>query len=270
MRGIVAFIILTGLLVAPPILAQDSALWQKSTLHQIIQNRELRVGVEPGYKPFEMEDTQGKLIGFDIDIARMMAKAMGVKLKIVRLDWNGMLPGLLTKQFDIIISGMTITSERNLWINFSDTYLAVGQTVLIRSAHKTRVKSYKDLNMKKYLVATKQGTTAQDTIKTKMPKARVQLFDTEAAAVAALRKGEIDAFVYDLPFNALVFQRQPQGIALLDTPFTYERLGWGIRKGDPDFLNWLNHFLDQIKADGTLDTAQRKWFKSTDWYSQVK
>lgn len=270
MRANVAFIILTGLLLSPPAVAQDSALWQKSTLHQIIKNRELRVGLEPGYEPFEMEDKRGRLIGFDIDIAEKMAKAMGVKLKIVRLDWNGILPGLLTNQFDIIISGMTITSERNLWINFSDAYLAVGQTVLIRSAHKSRVKSYKDLNMKKYLVATKQGTTAQDAIKAKMPNARVRLFDTEAAAVEALRKGEVDAFVYDRPFNALVFQRKPQGLALLDTPFTYERLGWGIRKGDPDFLNWLNHFLDQIKADGTLEAAQKKWFKSTDWYSQLK
>ena len=270
MRGTVAFIILIGLIVAPPAGAQDNALWQKSTLHQIIKNGELRVGVEPGYEPFEMEDKQGKLMGFDIDIAQMMAKAIGVKLKFVRLDWNGILPGLLTNQFDIIISGMTITSERNLWINFSDTYLAVGQTVLIRSAHKARVKSYDDLNMKKYLVATKQGTTAQDAIKAKMPKARVQLFDTEAAAVEALRKGDVDAFVYDLPFNALVFQRKPQGLALLETPFTYERLGWGVRKGDPDFLNWLNHFLDQIKADGTLDAAHKKWFKSTEWYGQVK
>lgn len=270
MRGTLALIILTGLLAAPSAGAQDNALWQKSTLHQIIKRGELRVGLEPGYAPFEMEGKDGELMGFDLDIARKMAKAMGVKLKIVRLDWNGILPGLLTNQFDIIISGMTITSERNLWINFSDAYLAVGQTALVRSGYKARVKSYKDLNMKKYLVATKQGTTAQDAIKQKLPNARVQLFDTEAAAVEALRKGEVDAFVYDLPFNALVYQRKPQGLVFLDKPFTYERLGWGVRKGDPDFLNWLNHFLDQIKADGTLDASQKKWFKSTDWHTKVK
>ena len=94
---------------------------------QVIKNGELRVGLEPGYAPFEMVAKDGGVIGFDVDLAQTMADEMGVKLKIVKLDWNGMLPGLLTDQFDIIISGMTITPQRNLWINFADPYMTVGQ-----------------------------------------------------------------------------------------------------------------------------------------------
>jgi polar amino acid transport system substrate-binding protein len=123
--------------------ANDTNLWQRSTLNQVIKNGELRVGLEPGYAPFEMLNTQKKVIGFDVDIAEAMAKAMGVKLRIVKLDWNGILPALLTNQFDIIISGMTITPQRNLWINFSEPYMTVGQTILIGKKLRRKIKSYR-------------------------------------------------------------------------------------------------------------------------------
>ena len=243
--------------------AEDPDLWQKSTLNEIVRRGELRVGLEPGYMPFEMLDPQnGEVIGFDVDIAHLMAKAMGVRLKIVRLDWSGIMPALLASQFDIVMSGMTITSERNLWVNFSDPYLVVGQTILMRPTLAATVKSYKDLNAPTYLVVTKPGTTALEAVKRHLPLARVQLMESEAAGVAEVRAGRADAFVYDLPFNAVEHARDPAALAFLAQPFTHERIGWAIRKGDPDFLNWLNHFLAQIKGDGRFEERYQRWFKT--------
>ena len=96
--------------------ASDIDLWKSSTLNKILQRGELRIGLDPGYMPFEMKDKNGRLIGYDIDMAKKMAKDMGVKLKIVPTDWDGIIAGLLTDKFDIIMSGMTITQQRNLKI----------------------------------------------------------------------------------------------------------------------------------------------------------
>lgn len=249
---------------------QANEVWQKSTLNQIIKNGELRVGMEPGYAPFEMIAKDKSIIGFDVDIARAMAKAMGVKLKIVKLEWSGILPALLTNQCDIIMSGMTITPERNLYINFAEPYLTVGQTFLLRKKLRRKVKSFKDLNDSRYTVTTKPGTTALKAIKSLIPKANVQLKESEWDAVKEVVEGRADAFVYDLPFNVVAHGQNKRSVVFRSTPFTHERLGWGIRKGDPDFLNWLNHFLAQMKGDGAFDALYRKWFKSTAWVSQLE
>lgn len=249
--------------------AREGDLWRQSTLKRVLERGELRVGLELGYAPFEMKAKDGKIVGFDVDLARSMAEAMGVKLRLVVIDWNGITPALLTDQFDIIMSGMTITPERNLWINFADPYLEVGQTVLLSAKARKRVRSVRQLNAPKYVVVTKSGTTAHAAIKTHLPKAELRLVDTEAAALQQVLDGKAHAFVYDLPYTMVQHARHKRRLGLLPKPFTKERLGWGIRKGDPDFLNWLNHYLAQIKADGTYDAIHQRWFKDRAWMQQV-
>jgi polar amino acid transport system substrate-binding protein len=263
-------LVLLGLLTVVPANANDNTLWQRSTLNQIIKKGELRVGLEPGYAPFEMLNKEKRVVGFDVDIAEEMAKAMGVKLKLIELDWNGILPALLTNQFDIIISGMTITSQRNLWINFTDPYMTVGQTILVRKKLARKIKSYRDLNSSRYTVTTKPGTTGLDAIKRLIPKAKLRLMESEWEAVKEVAEGRIDAFVYDLPFNSVAYARYKNKLGFINKPFTHERLGWGIRKGDPDFLNWLNHFLAQMKVDGRYKAIHTRWFKSASWQDQVE
>ena len=103
-----------------------------------------------------------------------------------------------------------------------------------------------------------------------MPNARVRLFDDEKEGVEEVLAGRADAFVYDLPFNAIQYARHKDKLAFLEAPFTHERLGWGIRKGDPDFLNWLNHFLTQLRGDGRYDMIYERWFKDDSWLSKMQ
>jgi polar amino acid transport system substrate-binding protein len=247
------------------------ALVKQSTLEEILQRGELRVGFEAGYVPFEMTDKKGEFVGFDIDMAKEMAKAMGVKFVPANTAWDGIIPALLTKKFDIIMSGMTITQERNLKINFCDPYIVVGQTILLNKKHEGTVKSYKDLNDPKYIVTSKLGTTGEQATKRMIPKATYKSFETETEAALEVVNGKADAYVYDQP-NCVVFMAE-QGkdkLIFLDEPFTYEPLAWAVRKGDPDFLNWLNNFLRQYKNDGRYEVLYNKWIKSTDWYANVK
>ncbi len=246
-------------------------LVKQSTLEQILQRGELRVGFEAGYMPFEMTDKNGNFVGFDIDIAKEMAQALGVKFVPVNTAWDGIIPSLITEKFDIIMSGMTVTQERNLKINFADPNIVVGQTILINKKHKGAIKSYKDLNDPKYTITSKLGTTGEQAVKRVIPKATYKSFETEPEAALEVVNGKADAFVYDLPYCVVFMAQQGAGkLIFLDTPFTYEPLAWAVRKGDPDFINWLNNFLKQIKNDGRYDKVYDKWIKNTDWIKDVQ
>ena len=249
--------------------AADSALWEQSTLNQILKRGELRVGLEAGYVPFEMRDRQGNIIGFDVDLAKKMASEMKVKLTFVNTQWDGIIPALLTDKFDILMSGMTITAERNLQVNFAHPYAVIGQTVLLAKRLSGTVKSYHDLDDPRYTIATKLGTTGEIACHRFLPHATLRTYDSESDAAMEVRNGHADAFVYDLPYNAVYAGQYPDSIVHLAEPFTHEPLGWAIRKGDPDFINWLDNFLDQIKADGTYDVLYQRWFLGTAWLKNI-
>ncbi|MGD9808789.1 MAG: transporter substrate-binding domain-containing protein [Deferribacterales bacterium] len=250
--------------------ANDNSLWEKSTLNQILKRGELRVGMEAGYMPFEMKNKKGEIVGFDVDMANELAKEMGVKLVLVNTAWDGIISGLLTDKYDMIMSGMTVTPQRNLQINFADPYIVVGQTILLSSKLKDKVKSYKDLNDPKYTIATKLGVTGDYATKKYMGKAKINLFETELEGAMELKNGKADAFVYDLPYNALFFAQNSNGITFLDQPFTYEPLAWAIRKGDPDFMNFLNNMMKQMRGDGRYQAIYDKWFATDAWLKDIQ
>jgi polar amino acid transport system substrate-binding protein len=266
-----ATLVVIFFLFTPAAVGADIELAKKSTLESILKNGELRVGFEAGYMPFEMTDKKGRFVGFDIDMAKEMAKAMGVKFVPVNTAWDGIIPALITGKFDILMSGMTVTQERNLKVNFANPYIIVGQTILINKKHKNVIKSYKDLNNPKYIVTSKLGTTGEQAVKRLIPKCNYKSFETEPEAALEVVHGKADAFVYDLPYCVVFNAQQGVGkLVFLDQPFTYEPLAWAVTKGDPDFLNWLNNFLSQVKNDGRYERIHNKWIKSTDWYKNVK
>jgi len=241
------------------------------TLSEIQKRGVLRIGMEPGYMPFELTNKKGQIIGFDVDMGKRMAKAMGVKLEIVSTAWDGIIPALLTGKFDLIASGMTLTQQRNLTVNFATPYILIGQSILIKKELADTVKSYKDLNDAKYTVASKLGTTGEQATKRMIGNAKYISYETEQEGVMELVNGKIDAFIYDLPFNSIAVGQKGVGkIVHLDTPFTKEPLAWAIKRGDADFLNWLNNFMAQVKYDGVYDKIYKKWFQDDAWMKEIQ
>jgi polar amino acid transport system substrate-binding protein len=268
--GMVA-VLVSFFMISTSVLGADIELAKKSTLESILKNGELRVGFEAGYMPFEMTNKKGGFVGFDIDMAKEMAKAMGVKFVPVNTAWDGIIPSLITDKFDIIMSGMTVTQERNLKINFANPYIIVGQSILINKKLKGKINSYKDLNNPKYTVTSKLGTTGEQAVKRLIPKCTYKSFETEPEAALEVVNGKADAFVYDLPYCVVFMAQQGAGkLIFLDKPFTFEPLAWAVKKGDPDFMNWLNNFLNQVKNDGRYDRIYNKWIKSTGWIKDVQ
>ncbi len=267
---LVALFALAFLCVSAPVYADSIDLAKTSTIESIRNSGQLRVGFESGYFPFEMTTKDGKFIGFDIDLAKALAKAMGVKLVPVNTDWAGIIPALVTDKIDIILGGMTITQERNLSVNFCDPYIVIGQAVLLNNKHEGKVKSYKDLNNPKYTIVSRLGTTGEEAIKRMLPKATYKSYEGQVEAAMEVIQGNADAMIYDLPFIEKTHALHGKGKTItLSEPFTYEPLAIAIRKGDPDFLNFLNNFQNQYRGDGRYERSYNKWFKSTDWFDKV-
>lgn len=269
MKKILVFLCLV-LIMTFTAFAKEKDVDRGSALDSIVKSGVLRVGLDPGYMPFEMRDKKGNLIGFDVDLAKDMARSMGVKLEIVTTAWDGIIPALLTGKFDLIMGGMTVTQMRNLRVNFADPYIVVGQTIIINKKLEKTVKSYKDLNSPNYVVSAKLGTTADIAIDKYMPKAEKRQYETEAEAMMEVVNGRIDAFVYDLPPNAIFASQHKDSLVHLHVPFTFEPLAFAVRRGDYDFVNWINNYLQQIKGDGKYQAIYSQWFENSDWLRQIQ
>ena len=246
------------------------ALVQAGALDDAVRRGVLKVGTTPTYVPFEMTDKQGRIVGFEVDLLHAMSRALGVELELVAVPYTELLSGLMARKFDLIAGGMTVTQERNLKLNFSDSFIVVGQTVLLHPRLAGKVASIEDLDEAGYRIATTEGTTAQAAAQRFLGAARLSSFATPEEGVRQVVSGVADAFIHDAPYNLIAMTRpENQALLALEQPFTYEPLAFGLKKGDYDSLNWINHFLNQVAQDGTYDRLYDKWFKDTDWMAEV-
>lgn len=270
--------------------AADVELSEDSTLEGILDRGELRIGLEAGYMPFEMIDQRSglrqkevrqgglrrkgrsvSLIGFDIDMGLEMAKALGVRPVFVNTRWTSIIPALNLGRFDVIFGGMSVTEERQKMVDFAEPFMTIGQTVLLNEKHKGSVTSYEDLNDPRFVVVSKPGTTGESAVMELIPNCTYETIDLESAGAMRVVEGSADAFVYDLPFNVAFKALHPDApLVFLDEPFTQEPLAWAIRQNDPDFMEFLNDFLAQIKADGRFEAIYDKWFNNTDWHRFIR
>ena len=216
----------------------------------------LKIGSDTTYPPMEWVNTEtGKVQGFDVDLANLIARKLGVKAKIITTSWDGIIPALKAGKFDVIISSMTITDERKKEIDFTDPYYDSGQIIAVRK-NNTTINDPKDLTGK--VVGVQTGTTGEIAAK-KISGAIVKEYPDIQYAFADLEKGRIDAVVNDLPVSAYFVKGYP-GVKLVGKLFTRERYGIALRKNEPDLKNAINGILRNIKSDGEYDQIYEKWF----------
>ena len=260
-----AALVLAGVFLTTAAFGADIELAKKSTLEQIVKRGELLVGLEAGYQPFEMQDEKGNIVGFDVDMAYEMGKAIfgkggEKKVKIVNTAWDGIIPALMTGKFDIIMSGMTVLQSRNLKVNFCEPYYYIGQCLLINKKNAGKIKSIADLNKKGIVITSKLGVTGAFVAEKMAPKATLRLFKTEAEGALQVANGMADAYIYDEPQVRVFAAKYKSKTVGIFKPITFEPLAWAINKGDPDFMNWLNNFLRQVRGDGRWEQLKKKWF----------
>ncbi|MDY0039843.1 MAG: transporter substrate-binding domain-containing protein [Desulforhabdus sp.] len=239
-------------------------------LERIIQKGELAVGTAASMPPFNMTTKSGEIIGLDIDIAKYVAAGMGVKLRIEAMPFEDLLPALKTGKVDMVISGMTITPQRNLKFSFVGPYFISGQAFLTKQEKVASAQQVSELNSPDISLAVLSGSTSQLFAEEAMPKARLVKAENYDQAVDMVLQSKVDALLADYPFCLVATLRHSgEGLFSILTLFTYEPLGIAVAQTDPHFINWLENFLDNMEGSGTLDELKSAWFEDDSWLKKL-
>jgi polar amino acid transport system substrate-binding protein len=239
-------------------------------LGTIVANGELRVGTSGGQPPFSVKAKSGDLIGYDVDLARLLASAMGVELKLVQKPFGELLPALDKGEVDLVISGMTMTPERNLKAAFVGPYQVSGKSILTTSAELAKIDEAQDINQADLTLTALKGSTSQSFVEKLMPKARLVTTDDYDEAVKMVQEGRANALVADFPICALTLMRYPDaGFATLSKPLTIEPIGIALAPGDSLLLNMVENYLGALEAVGVFEMLDEKWFEDGSWLIQV-
>lgn len=245
-------------------------LSRESMLEDVLKRGVLRVGMST-FVPWAMKDKTGELIGFEIDVATRLAEDLGVKVQFVPTQWAGIIPALLTGKFDIIIGGMGILPSRNIKVNFSDPYDYTGMSIVAHTEKAAGFSSLEDFNREEVVLAVRLGSTPVVAAQKFMPKAQLRQFDNEAQVYQELINGRVHAAVGSAPTPAFHALKHPERLFLpLPETFTREPIGFAVRKGDPDALNFLNNWIRFVQAEGWLAERKHYWFETRDWETRVQ
>jgi polar amino acid transport system substrate-binding protein len=230
--------------------------------YDLVTDGVLTVGSDIAYPPFEYTDEKtGEYTGFDIDLMTEVAKRLGLEVKFVNTAWDGIIPGLQAKKYDVICSAMTITEERAKQVDFSNPYFEAKQ-VILTSAKDESINGVKDLAGKK--VAVQQGTTG-DFAAVKLTEKGIQLeiirFEGTPEALMAIQKGDAAAAIIDNFVAYLAAKKDPETYRVVEDPeFEPEYYGIAVHKDNKGLLEAINKVLEEMKKDGTYDQIYNKWF----------
>ena len=225
----------------------------------------LRIGTEGAYPPFNFIDTAGKIGGFDVDIGLALCAKMQVECEVVAQDWDGIIPGLVAKKYDMIIASMFITEERRKQVAFSDPYYMAAMTHV--AAKGAGITAFTNEALKGKVIGAQAGTTQAEYIAAVYPDAEIKLYPTQDEANLDMANGRLDMEVGDmLPMLDWVSKNTDGkcceliGEPITDPKFVGDGVGIALRQDDNDLREKLNKALADIRADGTYKTINDKYF----------
>ena len=235
------------------------------TLATIRKRGVLRVGVALS-EPTVMHDADGKLVGFSIDAARRLADDLGVGLEFVETSWSGIIPDLLNREFDLIMSGLWVTVPRALVINFTTPTAVEGIHVIAGREAAARLKTPADLDRAGTKIVVYAGTLQERLAARRFPKATLVKVSGDADHLAPVLAGEADAALVPTFAPEVIVRAAPDRLALpFAKPLSSASAAIGVRKGDFDFVNFLESWLAVQRDEGWLDERTSFWADPTNW-----
>lgn len=221
----------------------------------------LRIGMSPNYPPLAFKKN-GHLQGIEVDFAKRLGGALNRKIEIVDIPWEDLPAALEEKKIDMVMSGTSITEARKEKVNFTDSYLTVGQMAIVRASDFTRLRDPKAMDRPQSRVGFVSRSTGDAWARANLKKAKLHGYTNTEEGVEALEHDQIDYFIQDAPAVWRVtggFMSEHPHLKGLYRPLTTEQLAWAVPKDNPELLAQLNKVLAQWKKDGTLDDVIDDW-----------
>jgi polar amino acid transport system substrate-binding protein len=237
-------------------------------MDEILKRGELRVAVQTQGAPVSFVDKKGERTGLAVELAKMMATDLGVKVTFQDYDWKGLIPALLSGKVDMIAADMTPTPQRAAQLLFSRPmfYQETVAVVPKDAAYKT----WQDINKDGLNIGATQASSYGDAVKKFMPKANLKEFAGGTAAVAqALSTGRLDGAVSDLG-NVTNFVREFGNLKILEGVITREPLAFATQGNAFHLKLWLDNYVELITADRRLENQVNYWWNSSDWEKDHK
>lgn len=232
---------------------------------------ELVIGTEGAYPPFSMADAKGNVTGFDADVGNAVCEKLRLKCRYVVQAFDGLIPALNAKRFDIVISGMSITDERGKQIDFSNSYAEFpNQFIAKKGSELASVTDFEALkaDLSGLRVGVQAGTTHAAYVEKNLPDVQLMTYDTLDQMQIDLASGRLDTSFADVSAHN-DFLAKPDGadFQLVDVIIDSTSdatlghgLGIGLRKDMPELKERINQALCELGEDGTLTAASEKWF----------
>lgn len=235
-------------------------------LNRILQRGMLTVGTTGKQPPLNSMDKQGNVIGLEADLARLMAGALGIKVSFLTMPFSDLLQALETDKVDMVISGMTITPERNSKVAFAGAYFVSGKSFVTKAQTITPLKDPAQINRPETILAVLKGSTSQIFVENVIPKAKCILAEDHQEALQLVLEGKAHAMIADhhvCILSVLLFPEQ--NLVTLEKPLTYEPFGIALPRNDPLLVNLVENFLGTLEGSGDLEKLRRRWFKEAVW-----
>ncbi|MEY8713136.1 amino acid ABC transporter substrate-binding protein [Mangrovibacter phragmitis] len=234
----------------------------QSALKTVLQRGTLRVGDCLSFAPFGFYDKQGNPDGYDVDLAKALAKQMGVKLEVVNTTSANRIPNLQTNKVDVVFCNFTRNLERAKEISFTQPYVVASEAMLVRK--NSGIHSAQDMGGK--TIATVKGSTNGDEVRNLGINVKIQEYDSSQAAILAVKQGQADAMIEDNNFLAYQASLDPTLTVTNEALVPLEYNAFGVKQGDQVWVNYLNEFLFEINASGENSKLYQKWFGSKPRY----
>ena len=239
-------------------------------LDNILQKGELVVGTAPGMPAFSMKAKDGEIIGFEADLAKLIADGMGVKLRFKEMKFDKLLSGLQRGEVDMIVSYMTMTPKRNLKVAFVGPYFVSGKAFLTKLETIAKAEEATEVNSANVRLTALKGSTSQYFIEAVLPKVQFIPAEDYDEAVDLVLKDKVHAMFADYPRCVISVLRYPdQGLLSVVTPLTYEPYGIALPSYDPHLVNWMENFLFILEESGELDILMERLFEDASWLKRL-
>jgi polar amino acid transport system substrate-binding protein len=243
----------------------------QNRLNKILERGEIIIGMSGNQPPFSMKAKSGELIGYEVDIAKLLAESMNVKLKIEQIPFPDLLSALKEGKVDLVMSGMTMTPKRNLEAAFVGPYILSGKSILTKSSILAKASDSEEINQANLKLATLKGSTSEDFVNNFLTNTDLSLVNNYDEAVKLLSDDQVDAVVADYPICILTMARYPDaGFATLNQPITLEPIGMALPPDDVLLLNMVQNYFNAMLLAGLLEGLESYWFEDGSWLIQIE